>query len=132
MKEDDEFSKMMPGSRDHVSIARNVHKQKRLLLCNLKELHCAYKEKYPHHKIGLSKFCQLRPKWCITVSSSGSHSVCVCQIHQNTKLMVDGYCSVINRAIKRQEQAHWKERAEKAERDGEPIENPNVQDKGRR
>ena len=56
MKEDDEFSKMMPGSRDHVSIARNVHKQKRLLLCNLKELHCAYKEKYPHHKIGLSNF----------------------------------------------------------------------------
>ena len=34
--EDDEFSKMMPGSRDHVCIARNVHKQKRLLLCNLK------------------------------------------------------------------------------------------------
>ena len=110
-----------------MSIARNVHKQKRLLLCNLKELYCAYKEKYPHHKVGLSKFCKLRPKWCVTVSSSGSHSVCVCEIHQNTKLMVDAYCYTINRTIKQRERAYWKERAERAERDGVPIENPEEQ-----
>lgn len=97
--EDDEYSRLMPGTKDYVSIARNVHKQKRLLLCNLNELHCAYKNKYPQHRIGLSKFSQLRPKWCVTVSSSGAHSVCVCTIHQNTKLMVDAYCNVINRTI---------------------------------
>ena len=117
----------MPGSKDYVSIARNVHKQKRLLLCNLKELYCAYTEKYPLHKVGLSKFCKLRPKWCVTVSSSGSHSVCVLEIHQNTKLMVDAYCTAINRTIKQRERAYWKERAERAERDGVPIENPEEQ-----
>ena len=33
----DEFSRMMPGGKDFVSIARNQHK-KRLILCNFKEL----------------------------------------------------------------------------------------------
>ena len=78
-----------------------MHKQKRLLLCNLKELYIAYKEKYPQHKVGLSKFCELRTKWCVTVSSSGTHSVCVCTHHQNTKLLVDGLCAVVNRQLKR-------------------------------
>ena len=36
----------------------------------------------------MPKFCQLRPKWCITVNStSGVHSACVCEIHQNVKLL---------------------------------------------
>ena len=47
--------------------------------------------------IGLSKFCSLRPKWCVTISSSGTHSVCVCTVHQNTKLIVVAFCSTINR-----------------------------------
>ena len=39
--------------------------------------------------IGFSKFCELRPKWCIPVgSASGAHSVSVCKYHQNAKLMV--------------------------------------------
>ena len=94
--EDDEFSRLMPGAKDFISIGKNNHVQKRLLLSNLKELHAAYKEKYPHHKIGISKFCELRPIWCITVTSSGAHSVCVCSIHQNAKLLVDSFCSTIN------------------------------------
>ena len=90
----------MPGTKDYVSVGKRVHKQKRLLLCNLKELYSAFKEKYPDSKIGFSKFCSLRPKWCVTVSSSGTHSVCVCTIHQNTKLHVDSLSSTINRCIK--------------------------------
>ena len=39
-------------------------------------------------KIGISKFCDLRPKYCITVGSKGTHSVCVCKTHQNVKLIV--------------------------------------------
>ena len=39
-------------------------------------------------KIGISKFCDLRPKNCVTVGARGTHSVCVCKIHQNVKLMV--------------------------------------------
>ena len=76
--EDDEVSRLMPGKKDFVSIGRNIHKQKRLLLCNLKELYALLIAQYPAVKIGLSRFCSLRPKWCVTVGSSGTHSVCVC------------------------------------------------------
>ena len=53
----------------------------------MKELYLELKKLNPECKIGFSKFCELRPKWCITVNSSGTHSVCVCSYHQNTKLM---------------------------------------------
>ena len=89
MYEDDEFSRQMPGKKDYVSISKGIHKQKRLILCNLKELYAAFKEKYPNIKIGFSKFCMLRPKWCVLAGSSGTHSVCVCSIHQNATLIVD-------------------------------------------
>ena len=63
--------------------------QKRLILCNLKELYEAFKSAYPQLKVGFSKFCSLRPKWCILAGATGTHSVCVCSIHQNTILMVN-------------------------------------------
>ena len=49
----------------------------------------AFKERNPDLKIGFSKFCTLRPKWCVIVGSSGTHSVCVCTTHQKTILLVD-------------------------------------------
>ena len=85
--EDDEFSRIMPGKKDYVSVGKNVHKQRRLLLCNLKQLYSAFKESYPDAKVGFSKFCSLRPKWCMSVGSSGTHSVCVCTSHQNAQLL---------------------------------------------
>ena len=57
-------------------------------LCNLKELHVAFKNKYPETRIGLSKFAELRPRHCVLAGASGTHCVCVCTIHQNFKLMV--------------------------------------------
>lgn len=87
--QDDEFSRLMPGKKDFVSISKNVHEQKRLLLCNLKELHQFFKQKYPDKKIGISKFCTLKPKCCILPGANGTHSVCVCPYHQNTILLVD-------------------------------------------
>lgn len=60
-------------------------KQERLLLLNINELYVQFKLKYPNIKIGFSKCCELRPKWIVTV---GMHSVCVCQYHQNVKLLV--------------------------------------------
>ncbi|XP_072043498.1 uncharacterized protein [Amphiura filiformis] len=91
--EDDEFSRLYPGQNDSVSV-RNADgtketKQKRLLLANLKELYLEFKKRHPDLNIGLSSFCALRPKWCVTVDSAGSHTVCVCTIHQNLKLMVN-------------------------------------------
>ena len=87
--EDDEYSRQMPGKKEYVSIGRKVHKQKRLVLCNLSELYTSFKDKYPDVKIGFSKFCTLRPKWCVLAGPSGTHSVCVCSIHQNAVLLVD-------------------------------------------
>ena len=99
--EDDEYSRMMPCTNDYMRVGKNVHEQKQLLLCNLHELYTAFKEKHPNSKIGLSKFCNLRPKWYVTVSASGTHSVCVCTSQQNTKLIVDAFTSTINKCIKK-------------------------------
>ena len=85
---DDEFSRQLPGKKDSVSIGRNNHYVKRLLLCNLKELYATYKCTYPEDKISFLKFASLRPKWCTLVGPKGSHSVCACTIHQNLKLML--------------------------------------------
>ena len=61
--------------------------QKRLLLSNMREMFVAYRDQNGP-EIGFSKFSELRPKWCVTVGSAGTHSVCVCTIHQNVKLML--------------------------------------------
>ena len=42
--EDDECSRQLPGKKDFVSISRNVHKQKQLVLSNLSELHSAFRD----------------------------------------------------------------------------------------
>ena len=85
----DEYSRTMPGRKDSISISRNVHMQKRLLSCNVNELFATFKQEYPNIKICRSSFASLRPKWCVTVDTTGSHSVCVCIYHQNVKLMID-------------------------------------------
>ena len=89
--QNDDISRLMPGKRDCVSVkieGEKRHIQKRLLLTNLKELYVEFKQKHPGVSIGFSKFCELRPKWCITVGACGTHSVCVCTIHQNFKLLL--------------------------------------------
>lgn len=76
----DEYSRMCPGKKEFVSVridGKKEQMQKRLLLVNLKELHLEY-IKSTGDKIGFSKFCDLRPKWCVSVNSKGMHSVCVC------------------------------------------------------
>ena len=90
--QDDEYSRLMPGKKDYVNVGKGnkgrVHEQKRLLLCNLHELDTTFKVIYPDAKIGFSKFCSSRPKWCVNVSSAGTHSVCVCTHHQNAVLLL--------------------------------------------
>ena len=90
---DDQISRTLPGKKDYVNVREDglkVPKQKRLLLCNLREAYLLFKEKYPELKIGVSKFAQLRPKETVFPGSGGTHSVCVCTIHQNFKLMFLG------------------------------------------
>ena len=81
---------MMPGKKDFVSVLGADGKSP-----STKEttaLH-AYSEFKVHHdglKVGFSKFAQLQPKECIIAGGSGTHSVCVCTIDQNIKLMMAG------------------------------------------
>ena len=49
----DEFSRELSGKKDYVSVVRNQHMLKRLILCNLKELYAAFRLKYPDIKLGL-------------------------------------------------------------------------------
>ena len=89
--ESDDISRVMPGKKDFVSVkkeSKRVHVQKRLVLSNLREVYHEFKEKFPERKIVFSKFAELRPKHCILAGASGTHSVCVCTIHQNVKLMI--------------------------------------------
>ena len=58
-------------------------------LCNLQELYATSKEKHPNVNTGFSKFCVLRPKWCVLACSKMTHSVSVCSAHQNVVLLVD-------------------------------------------
>jgi len=89
----DEHTQIMPGKKDFVSVIVDGHKiqmQKRLILNNLKELYELFKKDYPEMKCSFSKFASMRPKHCVLAGASGTHSVCVCPIHENVKLLIDG------------------------------------------
>lgn len=83
----------MPGQKDTKSVyidGESVIFQKRLVLVNLKEVFLKFHQENPGVKIGLAKFCSLRPSYCMLAGSGGTHIVCVCPIHENTKLMASG------------------------------------------
>lgn len=92
--EDDEISRQLPGKNDCLKVyceetKSKETKQKRLMLGTLKESYEEFKKVYPNDRIGFSKFAQFRPKHCVQPGSNGTHTVCVCTIHQNVKLMID-------------------------------------------
>ena len=89
--ESDENSRMMPGKKDCISVRGaegRITMQKRLILSNLRELYRSFKDKHQEQKVGFSKFAELRPRHCVLAGASGTHSVCVCTLHQNMKLMM--------------------------------------------
>ena len=89
--QNEEVSRQMHGKKDFVSVkkyGKHIHVQKYLILTTLREAYVLFKERYPDQKIGFTKFCELRPKHCVLPGSSGTHTVCVCTIHQNAKLMM--------------------------------------------
>lgn len=90
--EDPSVSRCCSGAKQTVSIRTDEGKQlkpKHLMLVALKEAYQMFRNALPHLKIGLSSFASLRPKWCVLPGASGSHNVCICTYHQNTKLMID-------------------------------------------
>ena len=80
--EDHSNSRVMPSKKD-VLIVKDENNQrekirKRLLLDNISNIFNKFKEQYPEHKLGKSKFFELQPKWVITVQQH-SKEVCKCQ-----------------------------------------------------
>jgi hypothetical protein len=66
--ENDEYSCLCPGKMNVMSVKQQhketthwEHGQKRLVLCNLKELYVAFCEKHPSVSIGFSKLSELLP-----------------------------------------------------------------------
>ena len=49
--QNDEYSLQLSGKKDCTSIGKNVHVSKQLILCNLKELYTAFKDKHSNLKI---------------------------------------------------------------------------------
>lgn len=89
----DANSRIMSGKKVVISVRTSENRsvlQKRLLLMDLRGLFLTYKETSPEFPVGFSTFAQLRPKHCVLAGSSGTHSMCVCTIHQNCKLLLDG------------------------------------------
>lgn len=59
------------------------------MLFSVGETYELFKECYPDHPVGRSKFMSLRPSHCILPGATGSHSICVCVIHHNVKLLLE-------------------------------------------
>jgi hypothetical protein len=54
-----------------------VQKQKRLVLCNLKEAYIKLKETHADILLSCSEFSKLRTKWSILAGAHGTHHLCV-------------------------------------------------------
>ena len=89
--EDDNFNRQVPQNKDYASVSKAVHNQK---LCNLQKsswlarIITAFKEKLTNVNIGFSKFCDLKPKWCLLAGSKMTRSFCVFSAHENVVLLV--------------------------------------------
>lgn len=87
----DSISRQSPGKKDFVVSRQNgkkEHLQKRHLLFSLKEVHALFLRENPTIKIGLSKFSSLRPV-NVLLSANMPRNVCLCQYHENIKLICD-------------------------------------------
>ncbi|KAJ8684696.1 hypothetical protein QAD02_020489 [Eretmocerus hayati] len=90
--ESDDVSRVMLGKNDcesyKVDDVKEKH-QKRLLLGDLREIYHRFKECDPNVEVGFSRFAMERTRHCIIAGGAGTHSVCVCKMHQNMKLLLD-------------------------------------------
>ena len=89
--ENDDVSRAMPGKRDCLSVRKDGKRQSvqiRLMTSTLRESYNHLKEEINEIDIGFSTFAKLRPKNCKLLSSTGTHNVCVCTIHENVNLML--------------------------------------------
>ena len=93
---EDEISRQSPNVRDFVSVIENGKKikiQVRHLLLTMKEAYQLFKHDHLDIKIGLSRFCELRP---VNVRSIANlpHNVCVCTYHKNMRFALGSLVKV--------------------------------------
>ncbi|KAJ8677176.1 hypothetical protein QAD02_012963 [Eretmocerus hayati] len=84
-------SRIQPGKNDYVPVLINrerVEIQKKLLSCNLKECYQSFKDEHPEVSVGFSRFAEALPPYVILAGATGTHTVCVCKIHKNFKLLI--------------------------------------------
>ena len=81
----------MPGKKDYISIGRNIHIQKRLILCNLKELFTEFKSKFPNVKVRiLNIICN--KSFCF-ISDDTEHDVAM--VHYIIQIFTEHLKSII-------------------------------------
>ena len=61
--------------------------QVRFMLKSLREAYNKFKEEDPSLKVGLTRFCELRPTH-VKLLDQIPHQVCVCSYHENVKLLL--------------------------------------------
>ncbi len=91
----DDISWQAPGRKDRIIIRESDEhgvktkrtEQVRYMLMSLKEAFNKFKEINTGTKIGLSKFCELRPE-CVKSFDHIPHQVCVCPYHENVRLLL--------------------------------------------
>ena len=93
---EDDISRLSPNVRDFVSVIENGKKikiQVRHLLLTMKEAYQLFKHDHLDIKIGLSRFCELRP---VNVRSIANlpRNVCVCTYHENMRFALDSLVKV--------------------------------------
>lgn len=88
----DVISRILPGKKDVKSVKnpltnKRIKLQKRLLMLNLKEVYQLFKTENSDEKIGLAKFCELRPAEVQTVGSK-DHDMCCCPYCENINFLL--------------------------------------------
>ncbi len=87
-------SRPSPSVRDTIMVRNKATGErgpvaKQYMLHNLDELYDLFKKDHPDVKIGRTKFSILKPDQCKWPGGHGRHNVCVCEIHENFKLLMD-------------------------------------------
>lgn len=60
------------------------------MLSNVTETFALFKKENPDLQVGWTSFAHLRPRQCVLAGAGGTHSVCVCPMHENVKLAITG------------------------------------------
>ena len=77
-------SRVMPGKKEVFLVKLDGLKTKQrkiLFLDDIYNLHHMFNEQYPEHKVGHTKFFDLRPLWVIPVQKK-SQKICTCIYHK--------------------------------------------------